>query len=98
MYNIPIKIGRLNMSQHFLLSANARSLSLAKIAKLNDNQAVMMFCRIRWFETGGVPICPICGTNGKLYWIASRNQFKCKECQNRFSVTIGDERNYISWT
>jgi conserved possible transposase len=77
------------MAQHFLLSDNARNLSLAKIARLNDNQAIMMFRRIRWFETNGTPICPSCGFSGKFYWIACRNQFKCKECQSRFSVTSG---------
>ena len=77
------------MAQHFLLSDNARNLSLAKIARLNDNQAIMMFRRIRWFETNGTPICSSCGFSGKFYWIACRNQFKCKECQSRFSVTSG---------
>lgn len=34
------------MAQHFLLSDNARNLSLAKIARLNDNQAIMpTICR-----------------------------------------------------
>lgn len=89
MYNIIINIWRLNTAQHFLLSANARSLSLSKIARLNDNQAIMMFRRIRWFETNGAPICPSCGSSGKFYWIATRSQFKCKECHSRFSVTSG---------
>lgn len=36
IYNTTIKIGRLNMVQHFLLSAKAHNLSLIKIARMND--------------------------------------------------------------
>ena len=89
MYNMTIKIGRLNMAQHFLLSAEARKLSLVKIARMNDFQAIAAFKQVRWFETKGNPVCPCCGSGGKIYFIASRKQFKCKECASFFSVTSG---------
>ena len=56
MYNITIKIGRLNIAQHFLLSAEARKLSLIQIAKMNDFQAIATFRQVRWFETKGNPV------------------------------------------
>lgn len=77
------------MAQHFLLSAEARNLSLIKIAKMNDFQAIATFRQVRWFETKGNPVCPCCGSGGKIYFIASRKQFKCKECASFFSVTSG---------
>lgn len=77
------------MAQHFLLSAEARNLSLIKIARMNDFQAIAAFRQVRWFETKGNPVCPCCGSGGKIYFIASRKQFKCKECASFFSVTSG---------
>ncbi|MFC2747562.1 MAG: transposase [Campylobacter concisus] len=77
------------MVQHFLLSAEARKLSLIKISRTNDFQAIAAFRQVRWFETKGKPVCPCCGSSGKIYFIASRKQFKCKECTSFFSVTSG---------
>lgn len=77
------------MAQHFLLSAEARKLSLIKIARMNDFQAIAAFKQVRWFETKGNPVCPCCDSSGKIYFIASRKQFKCKECASFFSVTSG---------
>ncbi len=36
------------MSQHFLLSAQARTLSLAKVMRLSEEEAYETFKRIRW--------------------------------------------------
>ena len=36
------------MSQHFLLSAQARTLSLAKVMRLSEGEAYTTFKRIRW--------------------------------------------------
>ena len=49
------------MAQHFLLSAAARSLSLAKIMRLRDACVEDVFLRLRWLDTDGKPICPNCG-------------------------------------
>ncbi len=77
------------MAQHFLLSADARELSLIKVAKMTNTQALSTFCRIRWFETDGQAVCPTCGSIGKSYIIRNGKQFKCKECSRFFSATSG---------
>jgi hypothetical protein len=42
---------RINMAQHFLLSAAARSLSPAKIMRMSDNGVENVFLRLRWPDT-----------------------------------------------
>ena len=51
------------MAQHFLLSAAARSLSLAKVMRMSDTAVVEnVFLRLRWPDTDGTnPSCPDCG-------------------------------------
>ena len=36
------------MAQHFLLTADARSLSPLAIARLSDDKAHAMLCELRW--------------------------------------------------
>ncbi len=52
-------------------------------------QAWLSLLWVRWFETKGKPVYPCCGSSGKIYFITSRKQFKCKECASFFSVTSG---------
>lgn len=74
------------MSQHFLLSTAARSLSLAKVMRLSDDQAFDVFKSIRWAATDGEPVCPKCG--GYIVWeFKARRLFKCKACTAQFTVT-----------
>ncbi len=49
------------MAQHFLLSSAAKTLSLAHIFQMKDDQAEMAFRRIRWADTDGQPVCSHCG-------------------------------------
>jgi len=79
------------MAQHFLLSAAARSLSPAKVARMSDRGAENVFLRVRWPETDGKPVCPHCGcqvcydcrrSSGQARW-------RCKACGADFSVTSG---------
>ena len=49
------------MTQHFLLSAQARTLSLAKVMRLTDEEAYETFKQIRWAANDGDPFCPRCG-------------------------------------
>ncbi len=49
------------MAQHFLLSAAARSLSLAKVMRMSDTGWKTSFLRLRWPKTDGKPVCPHCG-------------------------------------
>ena len=45
------------MAQHFLLSAAARSLSLAKVMRMSDTAVENVFLRLRWPDTDGKPVC-----------------------------------------
>src|SRR6202453_4220967 len=49
------------MSQHFLLSASARTLSLAQVLRMSDAEAETLFASIRWPDTKREPVCPHCG-------------------------------------
>ncbi|MHC5536859.1 IS1595 family transposase [Singulisphaera rosea] len=76
------------MSQHFLLSAKARTLSLAKVMRMSEAQARDAFQKIRWHEREGKPFCGRCGCV-ELYECKSENRWKCTGCGYRFSVTSG---------
>ena len=76
------------MSQHFLLSAAARTLSLRTIYEEREDAAYRRFCRLRWPETGGAPVCPLCGCLD-IYDLSTRRRFKCAACHRQFSVTSG---------
>ena len=73
--------------QHFLLTAAARTLSLAAVLRMTDLEAEAVFAQIRWPDTGGRPVCPDCGgdtcydcrrPNGAPRW-------RCKACGVDFS-------------
>ena len=76
------------MSQHFLLSKAARTLSLASVARLSDEKAHDTFRNLRWAENDGEPVCPRCGSV-TCYTFKARKIYKCKDCQHQFSVTSG---------
>ena len=67
------------MAQHFLLSAQARTLSLKSIYKNGEAKAYKLFCDIRWHQTDGEAVCPRCGCTDS-YNITTRRKFKCKGC------------------
>jgi transposase-like protein len=79
------------MTQHFLMSKKAKTLTLSQVMRLTDEEAETMFRKVRWPETDGAPICPKCGCldaydcrrpNGTARW-------ECKGCTHDFSVTSG---------
>jgi transposase-like protein len=76
------------MASHFLLSAAARSLSLAKVMRMTEDQAFDAFRSIRWADTGGDAVCGKCG-GCECYTFKARRIFKCKACGSQFSVTSG---------
>ncbi|MFT4089613.1 MAG: IS1595 family transposase [Asticcacaulis sp.] len=76
------------MTQHFLLSAAARTLSLAKVMRMTADAAFETFKAIRWADNGGEPYCPRCGCVA-VYAYSARKIFKCKGCEKQFSVTSG---------
>ncbi|NOZ32703.1 MAG: IS1595 family transposase [Alphaproteobacteria bacterium] len=74
------------MTQHFLLSAAARTLSLREIYMAGERKAYDVFKSMRW--ENGEPVCPRCGCY-EAYKITTRRKFKCKACYHQFSVTSG---------
>jgi hypothetical protein len=48
------------MARHFLLSATAHTLSLPQVMRMEEAEAWQTFRKIRWPDTGGVPVCPRC--------------------------------------
>ncbi|MBZ0163415.1 MAG: IS1595 family transposase [Notoacmeibacter sp.] len=76
------------MAQHFLLSAQARTLSLKSIYKAGEEKAYETFRQLRWPETRGQAVCPKCGCT-ETYDISTRRRFKCVACHAQFSVTSG---------
>lgn len=74
------------MHSNFLKSAAARSLSLAQIFRLSDDEAYSLLKSMRW--EGGEPYCPHCG-GVKVYELASERRFKCAACRKKFSLTSG---------
>jgi len=76
------------MTTHFLLSAQARTLSLVQVARLSDEQAQATFRALRWHKTGGDPVCPACGCVAVCAY-RTRRLFKCQGCGKQFSLTSG---------
>jgi transposase-like protein len=76
------------MPQHFLLSSAARSLSLATVARMSDEEAWNAFKAIRWSDTQGEPVCPRCGCLDS-YTYKTRKVFRCRGCSHQFTVTSG---------
>lgn len=81
----------LQMSQHFLLSRNAKTLSLATVFRMSDAEAETVFRRVRWDQTDGEPVCPSCG-GLDAYDCRRPNgapRFRCRACAKDFSITSG---------
>ena len=76
------------MAAHFLLSPLCRTLSVAEVARMSEDEAWRAFCRIRWAATGGDPVCPRC--QGLVHYVRpARRRWICKSCGYEFSVTAG---------
>lgn len=76
------------MSQHFLLSAKARTLSLGSILRMSDDEAHARFEAIRFADNGGAAFCPRCECTA-VYAYTARRIWKCRACGHQFSVTSG---------
>ena len=79
------------MAQHFLLTSAARTLSLASVMRMSDEEVEQTFIKLRWSGNDGKASCPHCGCptvypcrrpNGAPRW-------RCKACRKDFSVTSG---------
>jgi transposase-like protein len=79
------------MSQHFLLSRRAKTLTLAAVFRMSDSEAEAAFAKARWDRTGGAPVCPSCG-GLNAYDCRRPNgapRFCCRACKGDFSITSG---------
>jgi transposase-like protein len=76
-------------SQHFLLSAKARTLSLTTVLRTTDEQAEGVFRSVRWAD--GKAICPHCEcpTVYECRRPSGALRFRCKACRKDFSITSG---------
>jgi transposase-like protein len=79
------------MSQHFLLSAAARTFTLGSVMRMSGEVVERVFIRLRRADNNGDAYCPHCGCtivhscrrpNKALRW-------RCKACRKDFSVTSG---------
>ena len=79
------------MTQHFLLSRHAKTLSLATVFRMTDAEAEATFRKVRWTETDGEPVCPKCGGLDAYEYLRETGalQFECKACKAHFSITSG---------
>ncbi|HEX4053023.1 MAG TPA: IS1595 family transposase [Tepidisphaeraceae bacterium] len=79
------------MAQHFLLSPAAKSLSLATVFTMKDEQTETTFRRIRWADTNGEPVCPHCGGTDAYDCrrLKGAPRFRCRACGKDFSITSG---------
>lgn len=94
------------MSQHFLLSAKARTLSLSVVLRMTDEEAETVFRSLRWKD--GKAICPHCEcpTVYECRRPSGALRFRCKACRKDFSITSGTLfafhkmplRNYLAAT
>jgi transposase-like protein len=79
------------MSQHFLLSAASRSLSLRALRDMTEAEVETKFRQIRWAATDGEPVCPYCGCPESYEYRRPSGSplFRCKACRKDFSITSG---------
>lgn len=76
------------MAQHFLVSAKSRTLSIKEVRAMGEEKAFQTFCKLRWAENDGAPVCPRCGSV-EYYNVTRGRRFKCKACRHQFSATSG---------
>jgi transposase-like protein len=79
------------VAQHFLLSKQAKTLSLAQVFQLKDADAEMTFRRIRWADTNGDPVCSHCGGTDAYDCrrLKGAPRFRCRACKKDFTITSG---------
>src|SRR5712671_6249895 len=79
------------MAQHFLLTSAARTLSLASVMRMSDEEAERVFVKLRWSDNDRNAFCPHCGCL-IVYSCRRPNgapRRRCKACRKDFSVTSG---------
>src|SRR3954467_13501107 len=79
------------LAQHFLLSAAARTLTLASVVRMGDGEVERVFIRLRWADNGGNAYCPHCGC-ATVYMARRPNgaaRWRVEACRKDFSITSG---------
>ena len=79
------------MSQQFLLSSAAKTLSLSQVFRMTDLEAETVFRKVRWHDTQGQAVCPHCG-GLDAYECRRPNaslRFRCRACEKDFTLTSG---------
>ncbi len=77
------------MAQHFLLSAKARTLDLAEVLGMSEEDARARFTELVWADTGGEPVCHVCGSLDALV-LREGQKWKCRGCSTQFTATSGN--------
>jgi transposase-like protein len=79
------------MAQHYLLSKAAKTLTLASVFHMSDAEAEAMFCKVRWSDTDGKPVCPHCGGLDAYECRRPKGllRFRCRACRKDFTITSG---------
>src|SRR5262249_13965816 len=77
------------MPQHFLLTRAAKTLTLAQVMRMSNEEAETFFRKIRWPETNGEPVCPYCGGVEAYAMIRPGHspRWQCKACRKKYSTT-----------
>ena len=60
------------------------------LCQLSDEDAYDLFCRLRWPNNDGAPVCPGCDCS-VAHVYRCRRVFKCENCHRQFSVTSGTQ-------
>lgn len=55
--------GRKRPGQHFRQSPAWRTFPVAELDKISEDDARMLFRKLRWPDTDGEPVCPHCGSH-----------------------------------
>lgn len=70
----------------FWLSSAATGMGLEDLEKMTEKDAVFFLAELQWGSSTEMS-CPYCGTFDEHYWTYAQLRWKCKCCDNRFSVT-----------
>jgi hypothetical protein len=74
------------MSQHFLLSPAARTLSLSEMMRMTDDEAQHAQARLL-VPNDGEPFCPYCGCPTVYTLAEAPPRWKCGDYRRKFSLT-----------
>jgi transposase-like protein len=77
------------MAQHFLLSAKARTLDLSEVLGMSEDDARARFTGLVWADTGGAPVCHVCG-GLDVTVLQAGCKWTCRGCKTQFTATSGN--------